>query len=100
MSSVSANEFRKMINEEEVLVVDVRESWEYDEENIGALNIPLAELPENLDELAPYKDQTVVVHCQTGRRSHQAKKYLTQQGFADVRSLEGGLAEYLEQFEK
>ena len=48
-------------------------------------------------ELEDLKDEEVIVHCKSGRRSGQAKKFLEQQGFKNVRNLEGGIDGYLGQ---
>lgn len=95
MTMIKPSDLKARWENEDLLVIDVREAWEYDEENIGAKNIPLAELPNCLDELDCYKNAEIIVHCQSGRRSHQARKYLTKQGFCHVKSLEGGIEAYL-----
>ena len=77
------------------VVVDVRDTWEYEEQNIGALNIPLGDLSDRLDELESYKDRELVVHCRSGSRSRAAQLFLQQNGFINVLNLEGGLVAYL-----
>jgi rhodanese-related sulfurtransferase len=73
-------------------IIDVREPWEYEESRIsGSQNIPLGTLPTKLDDLEDYKDQEVIVHCKSGGRSATAKAFLIQQGFTNVRNLEGGI---------
>jgi len=77
-------------------ILDVRETWEHEEGRIpGALNIPLNSLPERLDDLDELKNQEIIVHCKGGGRSASAKAYLTQQGFTNVRNLEGGFQAYM-----
>lgn len=98
MTVISVEELMQI--EQDVLIIDVREKWEFEEQNIGAKNIPLASLPDQLDSLANYKEKDIVVHCQSGRRSNQAQKYLTKQGFCKVRSLDGGIEAYLAQTTK
>jgi len=96
MKSVSPEELKKHLSEDSSLtVIDVRECWEHEEKNIGATNIPLAELPEKLGELEHLKLEMVVVHCQSGKRSSQAQKFLTMNGFSNVVSLKGGLEAYI-----
>ena len=76
-------------------IIDVREPWEFEENHIaGSQNIPLGSLPTALDDLENLKDQEVIVHCKSGARSSAAKAFLTQQGFTNVRSLEGGIMAY------
>ncbi len=76
-------------------ILDVREPWEFEESRIsGSQNIPLGSLPQALDDLEELKDQEVIVHCKSGARSSAAKAFLTQQGFTNVRNLEGGIMAY------
>jgi rhodanese-related sulfurtransferase len=76
-------------------IIDVREPWEFEESRIdGSKNIPLGSLPQALDDLEELKDQEVIVHCKSGARSSAAKAFLTQQGFTNVRNLEGGIMAY------
>lgn len=81
----------RLAQQEELVVIDVRETREYQEQNIGALNIPLGTLPQRLDDLEDYEDQEVIVHCRSGARSASAKAFLTWQGFPNVRNLMGGI---------
>lgn len=82
----------------EFLLLDVREEWEYEEYNIGGLNIPLNDLPFRLNEIARWKTKKVVVHCKSGNRGRTGTKYLSRQGFADVWNLEGGIQAFLEYY--
>jgi len=76
-------------------ILDVREPWEFEESRIpGSQNIPLGTLPTQLDDLEDLKDQEIIVHCKSGARSSAAKAFLTQQGFTNVRNLEGGIMAY------
>jgi rhodanese-related sulfurtransferase len=52
------------------VLVDVRETWEFEEFNEGGINIPLAEIREKRDWLTPY--QTIIVICTNGVRSKVA----------------------------
>jgi rhodanese-related sulfurtransferase len=83
---------------EEVIVIDVREPWEYEEFNIGGLNVPLAELPMRMHDWEAWKDREVVVHCRSGGRSATAKALLGQAGFTGVRNLLGGMMDWQMQF--
>lgn len=68
-------------------LVDVRTTREHAAGAIpGALNIPVDELRERLDELPA---GPLVVHCQVGQRGHTAARILSQNG-RDVVNLDGG----------
>ncbi len=96
MEDITAAELRqRTANKEALHVIDVREEWEYEEKNIGAKNIPLGTLPHRVNELEALKDQELIVHCRSGKRSANAKKFLEQQGFTKVRNLLEGIEGYL-----
>jgi sulfur-carrier protein adenylyltransferase/sulfurtransferase len=76
-------------------LVDVREPHEWAARRIdGATLIPLGELPERLGELD--SRLPVVAYCQRGTRSRRAADILRAAGFADVRSLMGGIERWEE----
>ncbi|WP_371412908.1 rhodanese-like domain-containing protein [Mycolicibacterium sp. GF69] len=61
-----------------VAVLDVRQRNDYESERIPeAVNIPLHELPNRLDEVP---DVTVWVHCASGYRSSIAASFLDRAG--------------------
>jgi rhodanese-related sulfurtransferase len=76
---------------EELNLIDVREDYEYDEQNLGGRLIPLGELPDRLDEIEDIKEEEVIVQCRSGNRSGKAKAFLESQGFTNVRNLTGGM---------
>jgi rhodanese-related sulfurtransferase len=95
MEDITVEELKKRLDNNETFgFIDVREEWEYEEDNIGALNIPLGQLPHQLDEIDEYKNQELVVHCRSGARSGNAKKFLETKGFTKVRNLLGGILAY------
>ena len=55
----------------------------------GAVLVPMGELTTRLQELEP--DRPTVVYCHHGVRSLHVTVFLRRQGFADVRSLAGGI---------
>jgi adenylyltransferase/sulfurtransferase len=79
-------------------LIDVREPFEYEIARIdGAKLIPLGEIAERLDELE--REQPIIVHCHSGKRSAQAVQLLQQRGFAKVYNLEGGIDAWSEQID-
>ena len=92
---ISPEELKKRLsNGDSFLFIDVREEWEFEERNIGARCFPLHSLPNRLDELKP-ESQEIIVHCKSGSRGNQAKKFLSSQGFQQVRNLSGGIEAFL-----
>ncbi|HEX3009239.1 MAG TPA: rhodanese-like domain-containing protein, partial [Bacteroidales bacterium] len=70
----------------EPLIVDVRTVREFAGGAYpGAINIPLDELPKNLDKLGN-TSREIIVYCASGARSSYAQQYLTQNGFSHVKN--------------
>jgi len=77
-------------NHPDVVLIDVREQWEYDAGHIPNVKlIPLGELPQRINEIP--KDKFVVMTCRSGNRSNQATQFLRKQGFDNVHNMEGGI---------
>lgn len=95
MEDITVENLKSRLDSNEKFVfIDVREEWEYDDDNLGAKNIPLADLPNRLAELDNHKDSEIVVHCRSGARSGNAKKFLESKGFSKVRNTIGGIMAY------
>jgi rhodanese-related sulfurtransferase len=95
--NISAQELKdRMDDGEDLNLIDVREVHEYEDDNIGALLIPLGELPDRIDEIEDWKEEEVLVHCRSGARSEKAQKYLQSQGFTNVRNVIGGILAFNE----
>ncbi|MFW6058639.1 MAG: rhodanese-like domain-containing protein [Phycisphaeraceae bacterium] len=78
--------------DEHVVVVDCRTPAEAQTADLGADKlVPLQEAAQRLDELLPYREEKIVVHCHHGGRSLQMAAMLRQQGFVDVTSMAGGI---------
>ena len=93
MQEITAAEAASLLagpNAGDAVLLDVREDAELAMASIeGALHIPMGEIVERADELD--QNKAVVVMCHTGGRSSQVAAYLTQQGFAEVYNLTGGI---------
>ncbi len=75
---------------DKLLLVDVREQWEYDLCKIpGAKLIPLGALPANLNTLLDADE--VICYCHHGMRSLDAAVWLRQQGVESAKSMTGGI---------
>ena len=73
----------------DAFLLDVRQKPELAVEQVpGAVNIPLHELRQRLDEL-PH-DREILVVCRSGQRAYYATRLLLQKGF-DARVVSGGM---------
>ncbi len=85
---VHVDEIRDLV-EDGAYIIDVRNPEEYEVAHIvGAVNIPLAEIRDRLDEIP--KDRPVYLHCRTGQRSYNAIVALQHLGFDNVINISGG----------
>jgi rhodanese-related sulfurtransferase len=99
MTNISVEELKqKLDNNEDFLLIDVREEWEFEEYNIGAKSIPLGSIAGAIDDLDEWMEKEIVVHCRSGARSAAAKDFMVKQGFTNVRSLTGGVMEWQAKF--
>jgi rhodanese-related sulfurtransferase len=99
MADITTIELKERLDKGEKLnLFDVRELHEFEAFNIGATLIPLGELPGRISELAHLKNEEVIVHCRSGARSGQAKMFLEDAGFTNVRNVLGGMLDWQDRF--
>src|SRR5690606_160267 len=92
LPKLTPQELVNAINRDEVVVVDIRPSKEYQAGHIlHAINIPIAEFNQKLDQLNKCKDKPIVIVCAFGQQPYQAKQLLEKQGFTQLKMLAGGL---------
>jgi rhodanese-related sulfurtransferase len=74
------------------LILDVRDPGEFQNGSIdGAINIPLGQLRDRLNELP--RDKEIWINCGVGQRAYYACRLLAQRGFKP-RNLSGGYESY------
>ncbi|WP_039913401.1 oxygen-dependent tRNA uridine(34) hydroxylase TrhO [Cellvibrio mixtus] len=99
---VKPKDWNSLISDPEVVVIDTRNSYEYEigtfERAIDPQTETFREFPayvaENLD---PAKHKKVAMFCTGGIRCEKSTAYLKEQGFDEVYHLEGGILKYLEE---
>lgn len=75
-------------NKENSIVVDVRTELEFSNGHIdGAINIPVDDLRQRINELD--KSKEIIIYCQVGLRGYVAQRILMQNGFK-VKNVTGG----------
>jgi addiction module HigA family antidote len=88
--SVDAATVEKWLREDNVILVDVRETSEFDQEHIpGALLQPMSVFDPELFPKVPGKN--VVLHCAVGKRSEAAGKMLINEGHHNIQHMSGGI---------
>jgi rhodanese-related sulfurtransferase len=97
---LETDEFRRRREtEKDLLVLDVRTAKDFVGEQghiDGAVNIPVEELQQRMDEIGSYIEQPVAIVCRTDKRSAKAALLLTEEGFADVHVVRGGMTKWIE----
>lgn len=84
---VHVSEIRDLY-EQGAFFLDVREKNEFENGHIkDALNIPLSELRERMDEIP--KEHPIYVHCRSAQRSYNAVMALQNSGFTQVYNVSG-----------
>ncbi len=91
---INAEEAKKMMDESEVIIVDVRTTEEFEEARIeGSILIPDYAIEQLAAEMLPDKEATILVYCRTGRRSELASRILIEQGYRNVYDF-GGIVDW------
>lgn len=90
---------KQRLERDEMLVLDVRSAAEFTGEQghiSNACNIPVEELEQRMDELGEYLERPIAIVCRTDKRSAKASLLLTEEGFADVHVVRGGMMKWNE----
>ena len=89
---LNANEAVRLMNDDDVIVLDVRESREYSAGHIrDSIHMPISGLVKRLNELDKHKNKPILAVCRSGSRSNSACRTLSKQGFENVSNLSGGI---------
>jgi rhodanese-related sulfurtransferase len=81
-----------LINKEDAIMLDVRESNELALGSIrDAKHLSLSVLKQRIEELKTHTEQPVITYCKAGTRSSAACEILKKNNFSNVMSLKGGI---------
>lgn len=91
------NAIRLINNNDDALVVDVRDDAEFAKGHIkGASNMPISTFKDKLDSLSKNKDSAVLAYCASGSVSGRACRLLTQAGYSNVHNISGGINAWID----
>jgi rhodanese-related sulfurtransferase len=91
-ASVSTLQATLLINQQNALVLDVREAVEYEKGHmLNARNIAIGEIDARAAEIEKYKAKPVIIVCDNDNRSGRAATVLRKLGFEQVSTLSGGI---------
>ena len=91
VTSVDAKTAKGWLDNEEAIIIDVREPEEFGASHIvGATLIPLGNIKK--DKLPDFTHKKIIIHCQLGKRGGMAcEKLLTSDPNLEIYNLEGGI---------
>jgi rhodanese-related sulfurtransferase len=93
--SISPHELTTLVNQQEAVVVDVRDASDFRSGHIvNALNISSVNFAKNMGSLEKYKEKPVIVVCKLGQHAGPVTKLLKENGYTQVYRLGGGIAEW------
>ena len=83
---ISQEEAKKMMDEQDVIILDVREQDEYESGHIsGAVLLPVGRISEDTaSAVIPENDSVVLVYCRSGNRSKTASAALVELGYSNI----------------
>jgi len=86
---ISATDAHNLLLSGNAQVVDIRDEMSYQSAHIkGALSLNNTNLQDFIENADP--DRPVLVYCYHGISSQSAAEFLSQKGFEDVYSVDGG----------
>jgi sulfur-carrier protein adenylyltransferase/sulfurtransferase len=88
---------RRMDAGDDLLLLDVREPFEYQIANLGGKLIPQGEVPARLAEID--REREIVVQCKSGGRSQRIAEFLAHQGYPKVANLAGGILAWADEID-
>lgn len=90
VQAADVKQIKEWLDRNEILLVDVRETTEYEAEHIaGALLLPLSSFDAEFFPTLPGRN--IVLHCAVGKRSEAAGKMLLNEGHKDIVHMTGGM---------
>lgn len=92
---ITASEAKNMMdNDSSIVLVDVRELYEYEAEHIsGATLLPLSEIETKATTVLPDKTVTYIIYCRSGNRSNTASQQLVDMGYKSIYDM-GGIIDW------
>ena len=95
---VEVLELKKMLKNNDVIILDVREPYEIEICNVkGSLFIPMNEIPQNIEQLD--KEKRYAVMCHSGVRSLYVSNYLNSLGYSTL-NVVGGIERWATDVDK
>ena len=89
---INVKQLKMMLDQKkDFILLDVRTKHEVLTSSIStnAIHIPMNEIQARLNELN--KNEEIIIHCKSGKRSMKVCEYLIQNNFTNIKNLKGGI---------
>ena len=74
----------------DMLILDVRTPSEFSDGHVlGAFHIDHREMESRVKEIESFRHKPIIVYCYSGMRASMVESYLIEQGFTQVKHLDG-----------
>jgi adenylyltransferase/sulfurtransferase len=99
VKEITVKELKNLMDSQtEFQLIDVREPKEFEICNLNGELVPMADIEQYVENIR--RDQQVVIHCRSGKRSAEVIKYLQQQyGFDNLYNLKGGILQWSDEID-
>lgn len=99
---VTAEEFNKLTEDPDTIVIDMRNHYEFEVGHFEkAIEIPSdtfrEQLPMAAEMMEGHAQKNIIMYCTGGIRCEKASAYMLHRGFKNVFHLEGGIIHYVNQ---
>ncbi len=96
IESIEPVELNELMDEnpDNIVVIDVREPWEYRSDTghvRGSKLIPMNDIPDRLEEFRSYSDKKLALICHSGERSYYACQFLKENKISNAINVSGGI---------
>jgi rhodanese-related sulfurtransferase len=95
LPSVSLDQARAEHESGKALMIDIREAKEHATGVAqGVVLLPMSQVAQRISEIPKQADQPVLLICNTQNRSRAVTEALQEQGFTNIRYVNGGMSEW------
>jgi rhodanese-related sulfurtransferase len=94
MKEYSPKQVAGMLNDDSVILLDVRSREERNHHHIkGSVHIPVSEITRKINSLEKFRGKEIICYCHSGSRSMAAVSILNKHGFIAA-NMKGGMVEW------
>ena len=88
----------KIKQNDNIFVIDIRESYELDICKLKSTHIPMETIPERINQLNRLTETIII--CRTGKRAEAVANLLIKEyNFENVKVLDGGIMKWIEEID-